>query len=37
MVPYEREKEAHVVLPARQKKGNYREPHTHPQEVPSRF
>ena len=37
MVPYEREHETHVVLPARQKKGNYREPHTHPQEVPSRF
>jgi polyphosphate kinase len=37
MVPYERENETHVVLPPRQKKGNYREPHTHPQEVPSRF
>ena len=37
MVPYKREKEAHVVLPPRQKKGDYREPGTHPHEVPSRF
>ncbi len=37
MVPYEREKETHVVLPHRQKKGDYREPPTHPHEVPSRF
>jgi polyphosphate kinase 2 len=37
MIPYEREKEIHVVLPARQKKGDYRKPRIHPQEVPSRF
>jgi polyphosphate kinase 2 len=37
IIPYEREKETHVVLPARQKKGDYREPCTHPKEVPSRF
>jgi polyphosphate kinase 2 len=36
-IPYEREKEPHVVLPARQKKGDYREPRRHPHEVPSRF
>jgi polyphosphate kinase len=37
LVPYEREKEAHVALPPRQKKGDYREPLVHPHEVPSRF
>ncbi len=37
MVPYEREEQAPVTLPPRQKKGNYREPHSHPHEVPSRF
>src|SRR3984885_15256067 len=37
LVPYEREKEKHVVLPARQKKDGYREPLTHPHEVPSLF
>jgi polyphosphate kinase 2 (PPK2 family) len=36
-VPYEREKQTHVVLPDRQKKGNYRGPSAHPREVPSRF
>ncbi len=30
LVPYEREKETHVVLPGRQKKGDYREPHHTP-------
>jgi polyphosphate kinase len=37
LVPYKNEKAAHVVLPARQKKGDYREPDTHPEEVPSLF
>ena len=37
MVPYERQKETPVALPARQKKGDYREPRVHPHEVPSRF
>jgi polyphosphate kinase len=37
MVPYEPEEQAPVSLPPRQKKGNYREPHEHPNEVPSRF
>jgi polyphosphate kinase len=37
LVPYERERETRVVLPARPKQGNYREPHSHPHEVPSRF
>ena len=37
LVPYEREKEPHVVLPARQKKGDYREPPTRPHEVPLQF
>ncbi len=37
MVPYERQKETSVALPARQKKGDYREPRVHPHEVPSRF
>ncbi len=37
LVPYERENELHVVLPARQKKGDYREPPARPHEVPSRF
>ena len=37
LIPYEREKEAHVVLPPRQKGADYREPRTHPHEVPSRF
>src|SRR3984957_11595290 len=37
MVPYERQKDTPVALPARQKKGNYREPRVHPHEVPSRF
>jgi polyphosphate kinase 2 len=36
-VPYEHQKETHVVLPGRQKKGDYREPRTHPHEVPPRF
>ena len=37
LVPYEREKEAHVVLPARQKRGDYQEPSELPHQVPSRF
>jgi hypothetical protein len=37
MVPYEREEEAHVVLPPRQKKGDYQEPRAHRHEVPMRF
>src|SRR3984885_9161335 len=37
LVPYKNEKAAHVVLPARQRKDGYREPDTHPHEVPSRF
>ena len=37
MVPYERKEEAHVVLPPRQKKGDYREPPTSRHEVPMRF
>ena len=37
MVPYEREKEAHVTLPPRQKKGDYREPDAHRHEVPMRY
>ena len=37
MVAYEREDRAPVVLPPRQKKGDYREPRTHPHEVPVRF
>ena len=37
MVPYQREEEAHVVLPPRQNKGDYREPHARRHEVPSRF
>ena len=36
-VPYEREEAAHVVLPPRQKKGDYQEPHVHRREVPMRF
>ena len=36
-VPYEREEAAHVVLPPRQKKGDYREPPAHRHEVPMRF
>ncbi len=37
MVPYEREKQAPVVLPPRQKKGDYREPSAQRHEVPTRF
>ena len=37
MVPYEREEEDHVVLPARQKKGDYRVPDVPRHEVPMRF
>jgi polyphosphate kinase 2 len=37
LVPYENEKPAKVVLPARQRKGGYREPETHLREVPSRY
>ena len=37
MVPYEHEKEAHVTLPPRQKKGDYREPDAHRHEVPMRY
>jgi hypothetical protein len=37
LVPYKSEKASHVVLPSRQTKGNYREPDTHPREVPARF
>ncbi len=37
MIPYEREGEAHVVLPPRQKKGDYQEPRAHRHEVPMRF
>jgi polyphosphate kinase len=36
-VPYKNEKATRVVLPARQGKGGYQEPDTHPDEVPSRF
>ena len=37
LVPYEHERETNVVLPPRQKKGDYRDPRVHPHEVPSRF
>ena len=37
LVPYEHEEKAPVDLPSRQKQGDYREPTTHPHEVPSRF
>ena len=37
MVPYEREEQAPVVLPSRQKKGHYREPDERRREVPMRF
>jgi polyphosphate kinase len=37
LVPYETEKAARVVLPPRQKRGNYREPSVHRHEVPMRF
>jgi polyphosphate kinase len=37
LVPYEREKAARVVLPPRQKRGNYREPNVHRHEVPALF
>jgi len=37
MVPYQREEQAHVVLPPRQKKGDYREPGAHRHRVPMRF
>ncbi len=37
MVPYESEKTSQVVLPRRQKKGDYREPSAHRHEVPMRF
>jgi polyphosphate kinase 2 (PPK2 family) len=36
-IPYENENTAHVVLPPRQRKGDYREPDIHAHEVPSRF
>ena len=36
-IPYQREETAPVVLPPRQKKGDYREPQRHPRQVPSRF
>jgi polyphosphate kinase len=36
-VPYESEKEPHVVLPRRQKQGDYREPDVHRHRVPMRF
>jgi polyphosphate kinase len=36
-VPFEREEPAHVVLPPRQEKGDYREPHAQRHEVPMRF
>ena len=37
LVPYEREEPSSVTLPARQKKGDYREPSAHPHMVPLRF
>jgi polyphosphate kinase len=37
MVPYQREKASPVVLPRRQKKGDYQEPSAHRREVPTRF
>jgi polyphosphate kinase len=37
LIPYESEKAARVVLPPRQKRGNYREPSVHRHEVPMRF
>jgi polyphosphate kinase 2 len=37
LVPYEHEGETNIVLPPRQKKGDYREPRVHPHEVPPRF
>ena len=37
VVPYESEKAARVVLPPRQKRGDYREPRVHRHEVPMRF
>ena len=37
LVPYEREEKKAVVLPPRQKRGDYREPHKHPHNLPSRF
>jgi len=37
MVPYQRQEQAPVVLPPRQKKGDYREPVAHRREVPVRF
>jgi polyphosphate kinase len=37
LVPYEREEQAPVVLPPRQKKGDYREPRAHGHKVPMRF
>ncbi len=37
LVPYEHEQMAPVLLPSRQKRGDYREPTTHPHQVPSHF
>jgi hypothetical protein len=37
LVPYEREEQASVSLPPRQKMGDYRESLSHRQEVPTRF